>query len=154
MLASGRRVEFLIGGKGPQTDELKARAGTLGIQDQVRFLGFVPDGAVGRLYQDADVVVCPSVSLLESTPITLQEAMAFGTPVIGTTLPGTEESIPDDGVRGRLVAPQDPAALASALGALIDRGRPGSVTPAKAWAETAREYLQLFTELESMRRAA
>ncbi len=150
---SGRKVEYLIGGKGPQTDELKARVAALGLQDQVRFLGFVPDAAVGRLYQDADVVVCPSVSLLESTPITLQEAMAFGTPVIGTTLPGTEETIPDDGQRGRLVAPHDPPALAGAIAQILDRGRPGTSTPAKTWADTAHEYLRLFEELESRPRA-
>jgi len=152
LLDSGRRVELLIGGKGPQTEELKGRATALGISGQVTFLGFVPDAAVGRLYADADVVVCPSVSLLESTPITLQEAMAFGTPVIGTTLAGTEETIPDDGARGRLVAPHDPAALATAIGQLIDHGRPGSATPPKTWADTAREYLRLFDELEGQRR--
>lgn len=149
---AGRRVELLIGGKGPQTDELKARATALGLQGSVRFLGFVPDGAVGRLYQEADVVVCPSVSLLESTPITLQEAMAFGTPVIGTTLPGTEETIPNDGVRGRLVAPHDVGSLAAAIGELIDRGRPSQAVPARTWADTAHEYLKLFDELEARRR--
>jgi glycosyltransferase involved in cell wall biosynthesis len=153
LTAAGRPVELLIGGKGPQTDELKARTAALGLADQVRFLGFVPDGAVGRLYRDSDVVVCPSISLLESTPITLQEAMTFGTPVIGTTLAGTEESIPNDGVRGRLVPPKDPAALAGALAELIDRGRPPSSTPARSWADTAHEYLALFDELEGRRRA-
>jgi glycosyltransferase involved in cell wall biosynthesis len=150
----GRKIELLIGGKGPQTDELKSLASTLGLEGRVRFLGFVPDEAVGRLYQDADVVVCPSVSLLESTPITLQEAMAFGTPVVGTTLAGTEESIPNDGVGGRLVAPHDPAALGAAIAELVDRGRPASPPAARTWTDTAREYLRLFEELEHRARAA
>ncbi len=143
----GQPVELLIGGRGPQLDELRALAAGLGLDGTVRFLGFVPDAAVGALYADADVVACPSVSLLESTPITLQEAMAFGTPVVGTTLPGTEETVPDDGRRGRLVQPHDVDALARALGELIERGRPGEAPPARTWQDTARDYLKLYDEI-------
>lgn len=154
LTAAGRRVELLIGGKGPQAEELKQQAHALGLDATVRFLGFVPDGAVGRLYQEADVVVCPSISLLESTPITLQEAMAFGTPVVGTTLPGTEETVPNDGVRGRLVAPHDVPGLAAAIGQLLDAGRPPANGPARTWNDTARDYLTLFDELERRGRAS
>lgn len=154
LLHDGPRVELLIGGKGPQADELKAQAHALGLDGVARFLGFVPDGAVGRLYQEADVVVCPSISLLESTPITLQEAMAFGTPVIGTTLPGTEETVPNDGVRGRLVDPHDIAGLASALRQLLRAGRPATNGAARTWNDTANDYLALFDELEGRQRAA
>jgi len=143
----GRRAELLIGGRGPELGRLQALAGSLGLDGAVRFLGFVPDAAVGGLYASADVVACPSVSLLESTPITLQEAMAFGTPVVGTTLPGTEETVPDDGRRGRLVAPHDPEALGRALEELIDAGRPAGPAPGRSWDDTARDYLALFDEL-------
>lgn len=151
LVAQGRHLELLIGGKGPQAEELKAQSHALGLDPVARFLGFVPDGAVGRLYQEADVVVCPSISLLESTPITLQEAMAFGTPVIGTTLPGTEETVPNDGRRGRLVDPHDVPALAAALGQLLDAGRPPTHGTARTWNDTARDYLALFDELEGRR---
>jgi rhamnosyl/mannosyltransferase len=145
---AGRQTELLIGGRGPQLDELKAQVQRLGLESTVRFLGFVPDAALGPLYADADVVACPSISLLESTPITLQEAMAFGTPVLGTTLPGTEETVPDDGVRGRLVPPRDAHAIATAIVELTSRPRPTGATLARSWADTAEEYLSLFSELE------
>ncbi|MCI4335636.1 MAG: glycosyltransferase family 4 protein [Thermoplasmata archaeon] len=148
LAAQGQIVELLIGGKGPQKTELEALVHSLRLGENVRFLGFVPDGAVGRLYADADVVVCPSISLLESTPITLQEAMAFGTPVIGTTLPGTEETVPDDGARGRLVNPHDVDGLARAIQELVAAGRPGGTTPARSWRDTAADYLALFDELQ------
>lgn len=148
LVAQGRRLEVLIGGKGPQADELKSRSHALGLDDVVRFLGFVPDETVGQLYREADVVVCPSISLLESTPITLQEAMAFGTPVVGTTLPGTEETVPNDGIRGRLVEPKDVVALASAIGQLLDAGRPPPNGGARTWNDTAKDYLELFDTLE------
>jgi glycosyltransferase involved in cell wall biosynthesis len=146
--ARGRAVECLIGGRGPQLDELKALATELGLDATVRFLGFVPDGAVGPLYRSADVVACPSVSLLESTPITLQEALAFGVPVLGTTLPGTEETIPNDGRRGRLVPPRDPVALAAALAELLDAPRGPASGLRRLWSDTARDYLALFRDLE------
>lgn len=145
---AGHPLELLIGGRGPQLDELKAQVARAGLGGAVRFLGFVPDAAIGALYADADVVACPSVSLLESTPITLQEAMAFGTPVLGTTLPGTEETVPNDGVRGRLVPPMEASALAQAIGELTSRPRPTGATLARSWSDTAEAYLQLFSELE------
>ena len=148
LLTGGRRLELLLGGRGPQLEDLKARAGTLGISGSVRFLGFVPDDAVGDLYRSADVVACPSISLLESTPITLQEAMAFGVPVVGTTLPGTEETVPNDGVRGRLVDPHDVDGLARALGEILDSGHGRVPATSRTWADTAGDYLKLFDELE------
>jgi glycosyltransferase involved in cell wall biosynthesis len=148
LLTGGRRLELLLGGRGPQLEDLQARAGTLGISGSVRFLGFVPDDAVGDLYRSADVVACPSISLLESTPITLQEAMAFGVPVVGTTLPGTEETVPNDGVRGRLVDPHDVDGLARALGEILDSGHGRVPATSRTWADTAGDYLKLFDELE------
>lgn len=148
LVRAGSEVELLIGGKGPQLEELRQQVAARGLGGSVRFLGFVPDAALGPLYESADVVACPSVSLLESTPISLQEAMTFGTPVVGTTLAGTEETIPNDGRRGRLVAPKDVTALAAALQELLAAGRPGGATPGRTWADTAREYLKLFDELE------
>ncbi len=153
LIRNGRKVELLIGGRGPQLAELTRQATALGLSDSVRFLGFVPDDAVGLLYASADVVACPSVSLLESTPITLQEAMAFGIPVVGTTLPGTEETVPNDGVRGRLVAPHDADALARALAEILDAGHRSEPTAPRTWADTAHEYLTLFDGLESTARA-
>ncbi len=150
----GRSVELLIGGKGPMRPELDALVAQLDLRDTVRFLGFVPDAEVGQLYADADVVACPSVSLLESTPITLQEAMAFGTPVVGTTLPGTEETVPDDGVYGRLVAPHDIGALAAAIAQLADAGRPPRPLQPRSWRETANDYVRLFEEVRGAPAAA
>lgn len=144
---SGENVELFIAGKGPLLAPLTAKAATLGLGSAAHFLGFVPDDALGRLYREAEVVVSPSLSLLESTPITLMEAMACATPVIGTTLPGTEETIPNDGARGLLVPPHDARALAAAIRRLLGTPRPSGPAPVRTWDDTARDYLALFTAL-------
>ncbi|HXQ48199.1 MAG TPA: glycosyltransferase [Thermoplasmata archaeon] len=120
----GEAVELFIAGKGPAMAELRSRADALGLPPAVQFLGFVPDDDLPRLYREADVVVSSSISLLESTPITLMEAMAIGTPVVGTSLPGADETLPNDGIYGRLVPPKDSDALAEAIRALVHRSRP------------------------------
>ena len=60
----------------------------------------MPDYDLVNLFGAADLVVSPSVSPLESTPITLLYAQAAGTRVVGTDVGGTAESIPNDGIAG------------------------------------------------------
>jgi phosphatidylinositol alpha-mannosyltransferase len=55
----------------------------------------------------------------------LAEAMAAGTPVVASALPGYR-NVATDGVDALLVAPGDPLALAAALTAVIDDADLGS----------------------------
>ena len=48
------------------------------------------------------------------------EAMACGTPVVSCDLPGGVPFVNQDGVTGRIVPPADDAALAGAVGELLD----------------------------------
>jgi len=144
---SDRDAVLLIAGTGPEGPALRARAEALALTDRVRFLGFVPDAEVGALYRYADVVVAPSISLLESTATSLEEAAMCGTPVVGSDLPGAGETIPHDGVSGRLVAPGDAAALAEAISRVLETGRPPAPMALRTWDETAQEYVALFREL-------
>lgn len=145
--ASGRDALLLIAGTGPEGPALRAQARSLSIEERVRFLGFVPDAQVGALYRYADVVAAPSISLLESSATSLEEAAMCGTPVVGSDLPGAGETIPHDGVAGLLVPPGDPAAVASALERMLDAGRPASPLSLRTWDDTAQEYGALFGEL-------
>jgi glycosyltransferase involved in cell wall biosynthesis len=144
---ASENIGLLIAGTGPQRLELEARAATLGLSDRVTFLGFVPDPELGALYRFADVVVAPSVGSLESTATALEEAGMCGTPIVGSDLPGTSETVPNDGRGGLLVPPGDPAALARALRTMVAAGRPSAPTVLRTWDDTAREYLSLFREL-------
>ena len=140
-------VVLLVAGRGPMQPKLESEAKRLGIEDRVRFLGFVPDEEIGPLYRFADVVVAPSIGSLESTATTLEEAAMCGTPVVGSDLPGTSETVPNDGRRGLLVPPGDPHLLSRAIVRMIETGRPATPIPLRTWEDTAREYLELFREL-------
>lgn len=148
----GEAVTFAIAGKGPLRQTLSDDVAHRGLGDQVRFLGFVPDDRVGALLRGSDVVVCPSISLAESTPIALLEALACGTPIVGTRLGGSEETLPDDGIRGRLVPPRDVKALGNAIREMLERNpwapdrRPLS---SRTWDDVAADYFHLYEELVS-----
>jgi glycosyltransferase involved in cell wall biosynthesis len=79
--------------------------------ERVHVLGRVDD--VGTFLKAIDVLSVPSVRD-ESLPLVVLEAMAAGRPVIASRLSGIPEAVAD-GATGRLVAPGDAAALASAL---------------------------------------
>jgi glycosyltransferase involved in cell wall biosynthesis len=103
-------TRFLVVGGGPQQEELEARAGALGLNGAVRFLGFRPD--VAPILAASDVVVLPSRA--EGLPLVLLEALAVGRPVVATRVGG----IPDvvrSGETGLLVAPGAPAELAASV---------------------------------------
>ena len=136
-----------LAGKGPEREGLEARSRELGLTERVRFLGFVPDDRLGELYRSADVVACPSIGRLESTPTTLEEAACVGTPILGSDLPGASESLPNDGVHGLLCPPGDANALGRALERLLGQPRPPPSRRPRTWDDMAAEYLTLFQEL-------
>ena len=82
-----------------------------GMADHLTFLD--PTNEVERCFRAADLFVLPSVR--EAHPLALLEAMACGLPVIATRLPGATDAIVDAGLTGKLFAPDDEPALASAL---------------------------------------
>jgi glycosyltransferase involved in cell wall biosynthesis len=95
----------------PYLDRLHAIADEPPLAGRVNFAGFrhdVPDWMAAM-----DVVALASVEP-EALPTVVMEAMALGKKVVGTAIGGTTELI-EDGVTGRLVPPNDPAALAAAI---------------------------------------
>ncbi len=82
-------VTFLIGGKGPELKNLIRLSIELGISDNVKFLGYVPDDDLPKLYSLADVYVMPSVA--EPFGITALEAVSSGTPLVVSKDAGVSE---------------------------------------------------------------
>ena len=140
-------VVYVIGGTGPEEAYLRRLVAERHLTN-VRFIGFVADEDLFSLFRAADVVVSPSVSELENTPISLLGAMSVGTPVIGTTVGGTGETVPDDHRRGIIVPPRDSPAIARAVTELLRAGKPDSEpAPPRFWENVARDYAMLFAAL-------
>jgi glycosyltransferase involved in cell wall biosynthesis len=108
-------VRFLVAGDGGSKKELEDRACRLGLGSRVVFTGFRSD--VRELLSEATISVLPSLS--EGTSNTLLESMAAGIPVIATRVGGNPEVI-EDGISGLLVPPRDSAAIAAAVGRLLE----------------------------------
>jgi glycosyltransferase involved in cell wall biosynthesis len=105
------RVVFLIIGKGPDFNEVKARAVQLGIEKNFVLAGFVSDQDLPSYYNAADFFVLPSKSG-EGLPLVTLEAMACGLPLAATNVGGIAEVIVEG--YGKIVPPNNPKAMAEA----------------------------------------
>jgi glycosyltransferase involved in cell wall biosynthesis len=104
---------LLIGGEGPARVALERRVEDLGLAASVRFLGRVPDDLLAGYLAAADVAVVPSTAL-EGFGMATLEALACGTPVVGTPVGATPELL--SGLEPRLVCEDASAdALAATL---------------------------------------
>jgi phosphatidylinositol alpha-1,6-mannosyltransferase len=114
-------ARYAVAGVGPRRAALEALAAGLGLGDAVRFLGAVPDADLPGVYAAADLYVGASRRhdlLAEGFGISLVEASACGLAVVG----GRSGGVPDavrDGETGILVDPDDPAAVAAGVTALL-----------------------------------
>ena len=106
-------LDVTIAGDGPDLGALRARVDAAGLADRVRFAGRLPSGELHELMRASAVVVAPS-RWYENQPMVVLEAFGCARPVVASDLGGMPELVAD-GVTGRLVAHDDPAALAVAL---------------------------------------
>ena len=113
------RVRAIILGEGPERKRLEEQSRELGIFPDTAFPGFVENPYA--FMKRADVFALPSAS--EAFGNVVVEALACGTPVVGTESSGGPVEIlhTDDATYGSLVPPHDPAALADALVAVLNR---------------------------------
>ena len=100
---------LVLVGTGNRVPTLKAKAEAEGVSDSVDFPGFISESDLPVYYSAADAFVLPSkADRGEAFGIVLLEAMACGTPVVGTDIPGVRTVVGDGGV---VVPPQDRMAL-------------------------------------------
>jgi glycosyltransferase involved in cell wall biosynthesis len=111
-------VQLDVVGDGDDVPHLQAQAARLGVADRIDWHGSVPHAELPRFYRNAAVTVLPSLTEAESFGMTLVEAMASGSPVVGSAIGGIPFVV-RDGVDGVLVAPGDPTALADALSTVL-----------------------------------
>lgn len=80
------RLKIVGGGDLKSDYEKKAR--DLGLADKVEFTGRLEENDLIRSYQNADLLVLPSINKNEAFGIVLIEALACGAPVLASDLPG------------------------------------------------------------------
>jgi glycosyltransferase involved in cell wall biosynthesis len=83
-------IYLVLGGDGPLKDDLADLTRQLGVEDFIRFVGFIPEGELPAYYRMADVFVLPTLELEGFGLVTL-EALASGVPALGTPVGGTVE---------------------------------------------------------------
>ena len=115
-------VRLTVVGYGQEERRLRALARSLGVEDRVRWAGPLDHPGVRALYRASDLfVLSPRVARdgdRDGLPNVVLEALSQGLPVVATRVSALPELV-EDGVSGRLVPPEDPAALAGALTELI-----------------------------------
>ncbi|MDP8993218.1 MAG: glycosyltransferase family 4 protein [Actinomycetota bacterium] len=143
-----------VAGAGPQTAILKQR--TAG-DARVEWLGAVDDLEVASRLRGADVICAPSLHG-ESFGVVLLEAMAAGTPVVASDLPGYR-SVALPGRHALLVPPGDPPALAAAICRVLgDAGLASQLAAAgrerageMSMGQLAERYLSLYEKVLAQR---
>lgn len=119
-----RKCVYLIAGKGPDREWLKAEARRLAVENVVRWLGYIPDSDLPEFYRAADLfVLCTRENAaareVEGFGLAFLEAQACATPVVGTRTGGIPDAV-KEGAGGWLIAQDDHAALARILRQLVD----------------------------------
>lgn len=97
--------------------EYQNLAGQLGLNDNIKWLGYVKRKDVAEILARTDVFVLPSLE--EPFGRVLLEAMAMQLPVVATRVGGIPEIVVHEAT-GFLVPPQDPAGLAHRIAQLLD----------------------------------
>jgi glycosyltransferase involved in cell wall biosynthesis len=115
VLATGRDVEFLVAGAGPEESNLRHVARMLGIERHVTFVPNLREFTASIAAMD--VFCLPS--LRQGLGTVMLEAMALGKPVVATGVGGVA-SIVRDGETGLVVPPCDSARLAERILELLD----------------------------------
>jgi glycosyltransferase involved in cell wall biosynthesis len=113
----GHAIPMTIIGDGPERSRLEELRDRLDLRSQVRFLGQVDPSELPAVLHEADVLVFPARG--EGLGLVAAEALCLGIPVVvASDGGGVRDVVPDTG-GGRVVTPDDPDALASAVGDLL-----------------------------------
>ena len=158
LVAARPNVRLLMVGGGPMEAALRAQAAASSVAHAIHFIGRVPHHEVERYYGLVDLLVYPRKAMRLTdlvTPLKPLEAMAQRRLVAASDVGGHRELI-RDGDTGTLFPPDDPAALASRVAALLadrsgweamrDRGR-AFVEAERNWASNVARYQPLYQRL-------
>lgn len=141
----------LVGAKGWLSDTIYKLPSQLGLEDKIKFLGYVPDKDLPKLYQEALALVFPS--LFEGFGLPILEAMASGCPVLTSNLSSLPEAA---GKAGLLVNPYSEEEVSQGLIQIMDGKTREKLIQAGlqqvkkfSWQKAARETLKILFEVNA-----
>jgi glycosyltransferase involved in cell wall biosynthesis len=152
----GRDLAVVMVGGGDQLGAWQQLAQELGVAKRIQWVGSVPKTEIGVYYNLADMLAMPSVSKpADGLNVCVLDAMSCAKPVVASTVAGNPLAVLD-GVTGLLVPEQDPAALATAVAALLDNPQQAQAMGVAArrrieeelgWPQLARRYVAHFEHM-------
>lgn len=160
----GQPCLLVIGGEGPLRTHLEAGIRARQLEQVVRLVGFVPEEQLATYYQAADLVLMPTAQL-EGFGLVTVEALACGTPVVGTPVGAIPEVLSQ--IDPILISSgTDSRSFADALGRVLSRieepvererlSRKGRslVERRYNWAQHCADLIRLSAKPASERKAA
>jgi len=149
LASRGLACSAVVAGDGSERVPLEALARSLGLEDRVRFIGYITH--VRPLYDHIQLLVIPSRS--EGLPSVLLEALASNVAVVSTSVGSIPEVLAAHGA-GVLAPPDSPRALANSIehalaGLDIDDARDARARTADAYSQERRAaaLVALYREL-------
>ena len=145
-----RDIKCYLIGSGRFEKELKKRINNLKLQDTIIFMGSIPQKEIPYYLNAADALVLPS--LREGRPNVVAEALACGTFVIVSDIPGCRELL-DLLPHGRLLPPQNNAEWISEIVKLQikkrDRKKYEAFRKESTWENSAEKYKEIYKKVIS-----
>ncbi|HOO55587.1 MAG TPA: glycosyltransferase family 4 protein [bacterium] len=155
VLARHSDVVLSIAGSGPLKDSLKGKVNALGLNEHIRFEGFVDEPLLPVYYQAADIFLLPTRAL-EGFGLVITEALSCGTPVIGTPVGAIPEVLnPLD--PGLIAAEISPAALSERINYWLDNRKRLEEVRSKCrdyvlerytWDRVVGDYEDMFSKMK------
>ena len=152
-------TKIMLVGSGPQRSELVGRVNDLKLERNFVFIDKVPHHQLVRYYSLADIFVLPSIisdkGETEGLGMVLLEAMACGTPVVGSNIGGIQDII-YDGRTGLLADQKDSDCLAEKICILLSDTRLRQnvienglrlVNEKYSWEVVSEKFLSLYKDV-------
>jgi len=155
---------FIIGSDptdGAYIEQIKELAHKLGVDNNIVFVGSVPNREMSSYYQNASVFLFASHGG-EGIPRSILEAMACGVPVVATEIAGIPEAV-KEGVTGFLVPPRNPQSIAEKTAVILGnqdlRAKLGKNARQKieeefSWEKVIPRIIDVFKEVTSSKTTA
>jgi glycosyltransferase involved in cell wall biosynthesis len=149
-IPAGIPIRLLVAGSGTDLAYLGKLEAMADHDKRIEFLGALPHDQLSEFLEQIDVLAVPS-NYMETGPLVVLEAYAFGIPVMGANIGGIAERIRDS-IDGWLLPFDDSQAWAAAMqDAALDRDKvarfAGNILPSRTMADVASEMASLYREV-------